>query len=116
MATINTKKSLPRLVLCHRLPDRTFKIGKYHFPMCTRCTGLYIGAFFYFTFVYFNYVQYNLFFILFGMLIMFPILIDGLTQFLGYRESNNILRFSTGLIASIGLGILVKGMKWFLIS
>jgi uncharacterized membrane protein len=45
-----------------------------------------------------------------------PTFSDGLTQFFDFRESNNALRFCTGLIAGIGLGILAKSLKWFLIS
>jgi uncharacterized membrane protein len=45
-----------------------------------------------------------------------PVLLDGLTQFFGFRESNNALRFTTGLIAGLGLGILFKAMKWILFS
>lgn len=109
-------KNLSRLVLCHRLPDRTFKIGEYYFPVCSRCIGLYIGAFSYFAFVYFNYVEYTnlLIFIAFAMII--PTFWDGTTQLIGSRQSYNTLRFTTGLIAGIGLGILVKALKWYLIS
>jgi len=45
-----------------------------------------------------------------------PTFSDGLTQFIGFRKSNNILRFLTGLFAGIGLGILVKYLKWILIN
>jgi len=43
-----------------------------------------------------------------------PTFIDGTTQFFGYRESTNTLRFTTGLIAGIGLLILAKGIKFAL--
>ena len=45
-----------------------------------------------------------------------PAFSDGLTQFFGFMESSNTLRFLTGLIAGIGLGFLIKSAKWFLIS
>jgi uncharacterized membrane protein len=45
------------------------------------------------------------------MLIAAPTFIDATTQLLGLRESNNKLRFTTGLIAGFGLLILVKGIK-----
>ena len=107
---------LRNVFICHRIPERTFKIWGHYFPVCSRCTGIYIGAFSYFLFVYFFYVQYSTILILFAVVMVMPTFIDGLTQFLGFRESNNILRVTTGLIGGFGLGILVKALKWFLIS
>ena len=45
---------------------------------------------------------------------LIPTFIDGITQFLGLRESNNDLRFTTGLIGGIGLAILLKAIKWMI--
>lgn len=44
-----------------------------------------------------------------------PTITDGLIQLMCLRESSNHLRFITGLIAGIGLGILFKALKWFII-
>ena len=111
----DSNKNLLKVFICHRLPERTFKIKNHYFPVCSRCTGIYIGAFSYFIFVYFVYVQYNIPVILAAILMVLPTFSDGITQFFGFRESNNTLRFFTGLIAGVGLGILVKAIKWFLI-
>ena len=46
---------------------------------------------------------------------IFPTFIDGFTQFLGFRESNNTLRFSTGLIAGVGIVILFNTIRWLII-
>jgi uncharacterized membrane protein len=109
-------ESLSKVFICHRLPERTFKINNTYFPVCSRCTGMYIGAFSYYVFVYFFYVQYNIAVVLAASLMILPAFSDGLTQFFGFRESNNALRFATGLIAGVGLGVLVKSVKWILIS
>jgi uncharacterized membrane protein len=101
--------------ICHRIPERTFNIRGHYFPVCSRCTGFYIGAFTYFVFVYFFYVQYTLSLILLAFLMMVPTFYDGLTQLTGSRESNNILRLSTGLMGGVGLAILVKTVKWLII-
>ncbi|MGB9979239.1 DUF2085 domain-containing protein [Methanobacterium sp.] len=108
-------KNLSKVFICHRLPERTFKVGNRYFPVCSRCTGMYIGAFSYYIFVYFVYVQYNTTIILAAVLMILPTFSDGLTQFFGFRESNNVLRFFTGLIAGVGLGILVKSIKYGLL-
>lgn len=31
-------------VVCHQLPDRSFFWGDWQFPVCARCTGLYLSA------------------------------------------------------------------------
>ncbi|MDI9437749.1 MAG: DUF2085 domain-containing protein, partial [Euryarchaeota archaeon] len=43
-----------------------------------------------------------------------PTFIDGITQFFNLRESNNILRFFTGLLGGVGLAILIKAFKLFI--
>ena len=45
---------------------------------------------------------------------LIPAFIDGFTQYLGSRESNNVLRFATGLIGGFGLAILLKALKWMI--
>jgi uncharacterized membrane protein len=101
--------------ICHRIPERTFNIRGHYFPVCSRCTGFYIGAFSYFIFVYFFYVQYTISLILLAFLMMIPTFYDGLTQLNGSRESNNILRLLTGLMGGVGLAIMVKAVKWLII-
>jgi len=102
--------------ICHRIPERTFNIRGHYFPVCSRCTGFYIGAFLYFTYVYFYYVEYTMTLIFIAFLMTIPTFIDGTTQLSGFRESNNTLRFFTGIIGGIGLAILVKAIKMLIIT
>lgn len=104
-----------KITCCHRMPERTFKINGHYFPVCARCTGLYIGLFSYFVYAYLFYVEYSLYLVLLAILMVIPTFTDGFTQLLGLRESNNTLRFTTGLIGGLGLGILVKSLKWMII-
>ncbi len=97
--------------ICHRIPDRTFDIRGHYFPVCARCTGFYIGAFSYYIYVYFVYVQYTTILIIFAILMTIPTVLDGVTQLIGSRDSNNILRLLTGLIGGIGLAIIIKAIK-----
>lgn len=97
--------------ICHRIPNRTFQIKGHYFPVCSRCTGFYIGAFSYFIYVYLFYVEYTFSILLIAILMLIPAFIDGSTQFFGFRESNNVLRFITGLLGGVGLGILTKALK-----
>lgn len=103
-------------LFCHRLPDRTFKLKGHYFPVCSRCTGMYIGMFSFFIFSYFNLVHYSINFTLLGFLMVIPTAIDGFTQLFGLRESNNYLRFFSGLIGGIGLLILVISFKLILLG
>lgn len=115
----NTRQILENLrpisqFICHRMPNRTFKIKGHYFPVCSRCTGFYIGAFSYFLFVYYFYVDYTVALIIFAVLMLIPAFIDGITQFFRFRESNNVLRFFTGLLGGVGLAILIKALKWII--
>ena len=101
-------------LICHRKPERSFHIKGHQFPVCARCTGFYITLILYFTYTYYFYVDYNPYLLTFAILILIPATIDGLTQLLEYRESNNTLRFITGLLGGLGLGILIKATKYFI--
>ena len=101
-------------IICHRKPERSFFIKGYQFPVCARCTGFYTSLILYFTYTYNFFVDYNLYLLSFAILLLFPSAIDGLTQLKGYRESNNTLRFITGLLGGLGLGILIKALKYFI--
>ena len=101
-------------LICHRKPERSFHIKGYQFPVCARCTGFYISLIVYFTYTYYFFVDYTPFLLSSAILLLLPAAIDGLTQLLEYRESNNLLRFITGLLGGLGLGILVKALKYFI--
>ncbi|MBS7258251.1 MAG: DUF2085 domain-containing protein [Methanobrevibacter sp.] len=101
-------------LICHRKPERSFFLKGHQFPVCARCTGFYISLILYFTYTYFFFVDYNLTVLILAILLLIPAAIDGLTQLLEYRESNNTLRFTTGLLGGLGLGILIKALKYFI--
>lgn len=102
-------------LICHRIPERTFNFRGHYFPVCSRCTGFYIGAISYFIFVYYFYVQYNITLIILAILMLIPPFLDGFTQLIGTRESTNILRLCTGLLGGVGLAIIIKAIKWVII-
>jgi len=101
-------------VICHRNPERSFFIKGHQFPVCSRCTGFYISLIMYFTYTYYYYVNYTPELLLSAGLLLIPTGIDGITQFFEFRESNNVLRFVTGLLGGLGLGILIKALKYFI--
>ncbi len=99
--------------LCHRIPERSFFIGNHQFPVCSRCTGYYISLFTYLIFSFFYFIPYSTSSFLIGILLNVPAGIDGLSQYLGYRESNNILRLITGLLGGLGLAIFLLAFKYY---
>ena len=103
-----------RNLICHRKPERSFFIKGHQFPVCARCTGFYISMFSYFVYAYCFFVNYNIYLLIFAIMLLIPTILDGLTQLLEYRKSNNTLRFITGILGGTGLGILIKAIKYFI--
>ena len=99
-----------QLVTCHRKPGRSFFWRGRQFPVCSRCTGIYLG---YLSFPIFNFELCYLPSV-WALLVIAPTLIDGLTQAYCKRQSFNWLRFATGLAAGIGLMALVVNIGTFL--
>ena len=101
----------PFYFICHRIPARTFKVKNYYFPVCARCTGIYISGFTYFIIATLIPIIYNIELIIFGLALLIPMVIDGTTQLFNKRESNNNIRFITGLLAGVGLVTLGKTIQ-----
>ena len=70
----------------------------------------------FFIFACFNFVHYSVSVTILGFLMVIPTTIDGFTQLFGLRESNNYLRFFSGLIGGVGLLILVISFKLILLG
>lgn len=68
-------------------------------PLCARCTAIY-SAYLFLPFFYF--VPQTWFVLYLSIIFQLPMFIDGLTQKLGMRESNNVLRVITGGLSGIG--------------
>lgn len=76
---------------CHRKSNRCFFVRGRQFHICARCTGLLVGLPLSLLLIPFRIYVPVPFFAFSGSL-----LIDGITQSMGLRESNNTLRFITG--------------------
>lgn len=100
---------------CHQKPERSFHLGNFQFPVCARCTGFYISIITYLVVAMYVPINYSLQFTLTGILLLIPAGVDGITQLLELRESNNLLRFITGILGGIGLMIIVKSIKFMFI-
>ena len=88
---------------CHRKPERSFFYRGKQFPVCARCTGFHIG---YLTFPFFMFNVFTLN-IWWTIALILPTYIDGITQAFLNRESTNLLRVTTGVMAGIGAMSLI---------
>lgn len=96
---------------CHRMPTRSFYYKTYQFPVCARCTGVFLGNIIAIP-LYFTIPLHPFWYIL-GCGIMF---LDWFIQYMGWRESNNIRRIITGCIAGYALTSLYMMILCFLIT
>lgn len=90
-------KLLHYMFLCHRIPERSFFYKGKQFPICARCTGIFIGYLFGIIYIIFSKKPH----LLIETLLIMPLAIDGIGQFYGYWTSNNIRRLITGIFAGI---------------
>ena len=87
------------LCFCHQIKERSiWCFGLEHF-LCSRCLGILFGGTIGLAFVLF---QYRIG-IVWALILMLPLIIDGCLQALHYRESNNILRLTKGFLFGVGL-------------
>ncbi len=105
--------------LCHRLTDHSFTIAGRQFPLCARCTGMYLGVFMVFGLLWLNGRLRR------GGLPTFPILlllvgfvalmgIDGVNSYLHFFPNaphlyppRNWLRLLTGMGTGLMMGLIM---------
>ena len=109
---LNIKNRRFGLCFCHRRKDRSiWFFGLEHF-LCSRCLGILFGGTIGLIFVILQY-RIDLFWSIFLML---PLIIDGFLQALHFRESNNMLRLTSGFLFGVGLQFFLAAMIGFLKS
>lgn len=100
-------------LLCHGREERCFSIKGYQLPICARCTGIYVGfisALLFEIYIGLPSIQALPILIIAGI----PSAIDGVTQLLTERESNNLIRVITGLSGGFGLLLCVRIIRVYL--
>lgn len=94
-------------VPCHRRPDRSFSWRGRQFPVCARCTGIAAGYVSVIVFAAFGVPAHA---VALGLLLNLPAALDGGTQALGWRRSNNALRLVTGILCGAGQVMVVAAL------
>jgi len=84
---------------CHRDPEKSLSFFSRTMPICARCFGIIIGMPLGILVVYLGLFSSRWV----GLIFIGPLLIDGSTQQMGYRSSNNFMRITTGFLAGLGL-------------
>ncbi len=95
---------------CHQKPERSFFFRGKQFPICARCTGIHLGYLFMPIFM-FGLLDWGFWL---TIALILPTYIDGTVQAYTSYRSNNFLRFTTGLMAGIGLMSLAAIIGKFL--
>lgn len=90
-------KWLPILFGCHCRADRSFFFRGKQFPICARCTGIGIGFLLAVVSLWFYRPPFVL-----AVLLMIPMIVDGILQLKTAYESRNIIRCITGLLFCYG--------------
>lgn len=94
--------------ICHQMPERTIRIGGWLLPTCARCTGIHVGIGIGFLYFFFRkrlngnrLLDYDSMII--ATLSFLPFMVDGVGSYLGFWQSNQLLRITSGALAGYGL-------------
>ncbi|NLK21660.1 MAG: DUF2085 domain-containing protein [Epulopiscium sp.] len=104
--------------VCHQFPERSFFIQGTKMPLCARCTGIYLGMFLGFLYLYFRRRNKGntppSFQFLIGMILCWiPMILDGVTSYMGFRETTNITRLLTGFLFGVFIPVFIVLLKNF---
>ncbi len=95
-------KWLPILLGCHCRPNRSFFIKGIQMPVCVRCEGQIAGFAAAIISIYFGTLP-----VIFLILLLLPLICDGLIQARTSYESNNWTRLITGILFGYALTSLI---------
>ena len=94
------------LVFCHRRKERCLKIFGHTSFLCARCTGILTGFFWFIVLYHFGLLIPPPI----ALILVTPLVIDGVSQYLNLRVSNNVMRLGTGIIFAPAFFSLLAGL------
>ena len=96
---------------CHQIYERSFTFRGYQFPVCARCTGIFIG---HVVAIFLCIMKVRISLKICALLILI-MACDGFLQLFKIKESTNIRRLITGILAGVGyIFVLVNIVSYFL--
>ena len=84
---------------CHQMPERSFFIYGYQFPVCARCTGVILGEIVAIVLLLLN-IKIN---IAMSIVLLTTMGIDWFIQYIKILQSTNFRRLITGTLGGVGL-------------
>lgn len=91
--------------ICHQIPERTFFVFGQPMPLCSRCTGIYLGVIISFAFYFFtntrkgkNSLPPPLFVNIASLFFAIVMGVNALTDSFGFGSYGNDFRFITGIL------------------
>jgi uncharacterized membrane protein len=92
---------------CHRHRERSLVIKGRQFPLCYRCMAILLGIIVISPIIWFLPLPSSLLVFPISILLNIPLILDGVTQAAKHRQSNNFLRFVTGIMSGGGLALSI---------
>lgn len=94
--------------VCHQSLERSFLIGGKPLMVCSRCSGFYLSFFlsFFILWLLKRELTYKRDFLL-ALALIFPLALDGTLSYLGWWQTNNYLRWATGVMAGFSFALLL---------
>jgi uncharacterized membrane protein len=90
---------------CHQIPERSLFLNDNQMPFCSRDLGIFVGLVAGMLLAILLNIRIS---ILLFLLTLVPMGIDGSLQLLTDYESSNMLRLMTGLIAGVGVSLIMS--------
>lgn len=89
--------------VCHQLPSRSLYFGKIFLPVCSRCSGIYLGFFISAIILFATFRKKEselppLYIFVILILFILSTVIDGFLSYFGPFGTNNLSRFITGFL------------------
>jgi len=100
--------------ICHQVPTRCLWIKTSNIGLCARCFSIYITLFL--TGLYLMKYNIKRIFWKYSFILIIPCIIDGSSQYLNLRLSNNALRTITGGLAGMSLGLILFPLYFHLVD
>lgn len=98
LSVVKTAYDLGNNSGCHQNPERSFKYKGHQFPVCARCTGVFVGEFLAVIINVFTNVK-----ALISVICLMVMGVDWGVQELNIKKSTNPRRFITGILGGFGL-------------
>jgi len=101
MEQVNKNKRI-KACFCHHEMDRSYSFFGLNRYLCSRCSGILAGSLLA-VLSYYTGLQIGL---VTALVLMMPLVFDGLLQALSLYRSHNFIRFMSGTLFGMGLNVL----------